>query len=82
MKCVRFERPAPVRTLVKICRWHKSAPSKDGALKYLQVSFVDQDMNIVQLLLGNSGGSVHHQVLCVLVVVRWAAALLTPCRTG
>ena len=31
------------------------------------MGFIDQDMHIIQLLLRNSGGSVHHQILCVLV---------------
>ena len=47
--------------------YNKCAPSFDGALGILQVCFVDQDMHIVQLLLGNRGGCIHHQVLCVLV---------------
>ena len=36
-------------------------------LLLLQMGLVDEDMHIVQLLLGNRGGGVHHQVLGVLV---------------
>ena len=38
-----------------------------GDFLLLQMGFVDEDMDIVQLLLGNSGGGIHHQILCVLV---------------
>ena len=33
----------------------------------VQVRLVDEDMHVIQLLLGDSGGGVHHQVLGVLV---------------
>ena len=45
-------------------RKNPPAPWSRGIQILVQMSLVDENMHIIQLLLGNSGGGIHHQILC------------------